>query len=231
LAIPVPLPREVIDGFLSLVDTDDKELATGVIRNLYVTLNETPIVTDKPAPIVMTATAVLAEVLSAPSSKQLALDNYPALFCSLLMRTGTAQAVGGVSVTDACRALRAFLTLNEETVILESMEKDKVWPVLEGKTYDDAVTTVTKLICGVHISRKRELLAFLSKFYSQQSYIGQRVVATAMLAEFVNHSREDAPLLRELVKFLLPRVADKIDKVRKQVYYYHMMNIHIHVIS
>ena len=37
-----------------------------------------------------------------------------------------------------------------------------------------------------------------------------------MLAEFVQHSKEDVPLLRELIKFLLPRVADKVDKVRKQ---------------
>jgi vesicle coat complex subunit len=42
------------------------------------------------------------------------------------------------------------------------------------------------------------------------------VVATAMLAEFVQHSKEDVPLMRELIKFLLPRVADKVDKVRKQ---------------
>jgi hypothetical protein len=42
-------------------------------------------------------------------------------------------------------------------------------------------------------------------------------VATALLAEFVNHSLDDKPLLKELIKFLLPRVADPIDKVRKQV--------------
>jgi len=41
-------------------------------------------------------------------------------------------------------------------------------------------------------------------------------VATTMLAEFVNHSKDDDRLLSELINFLLPRVADKIDKVRKQ---------------
>lgn len=63
---------------------------------------------------------------------------------------------------------------------------------------------------------KRNLIKFLSRFYSPQSFYGQRVVATALLAEFVNHSSDDCPLLKELIKLLLPRVADKIDKVRKQ---------------
>jgi len=37
-----------------------------------------------------------------------------------------------------------------------------------------------------------------------------------MLAEFVNHSSDDGLLLKELIKFLLPRVVDKVEKVRKQ---------------
>jgi len=60
------------------------------------------------------------------------------------------------------------------------------------------------------------LLKFLAKFYSGQSAHGQRVVATTILSEFVNHSADDSALLKELIKFLLPRVADKINKVRKQ---------------
>jgi hypothetical protein len=34
--------------------------------------------------------------------------------------------------------------------------------------------------------------------------------------EFINHSRDDSELLKELILFLLPRVADKNEKVRKQ---------------
>ncbi len=67
-----------------------------------------------------------------------------------------------------------------------------------------------RIISTIHPTHKRPLLSFLAKFYSQQSYVGQRTVATAMLAEFVNHSSEDQMLLKELIKFLLPQVADKV---------------------
>ena len=39
------------------------------------------------------------------------------------------------------------------------------------------VVCVRSIVCGVHANKKRDLLQFLAKFYSQQSYVGQvRVV-------------------------------------------------------
>jgi hypothetical protein len=54
----------------------------------------------------------------------------------------------------------------------------------------------------------RSLLKFIAK--SEQNFRGQRVVAAAMLAEVVTHSGDDAALLRELVKYLLPRTTDTV---------------------
>lgn len=231
LSVPVPLPKEVIESYVSLVsDPADAELAHATIRHLYNTLNETPIIADKPTPIVQTATSALAEIVSVPVAQRAVAENYPAVFCSLLMRCGTAQGVdkpspadkdkGGErapsSSADAIRALRAFLQGQDEKEIISELEKEGSFAGLETKTYDDAVTIVTRVVCTVHPDKKRHLLSFLSKFYSQQSYVGQRIVATSMLAQFVVHSKDDDALLRELIKFLLPRVVDKVEKVRKQ---------------
>ena len=67
-------------------------------------------------------------------------------------------------------------------------ELENVWEGMEGNEYDDAMTKTCAIFCGVHGDKKRSMLKFLAKFFSQQSYTGQRVVATALLAEFVNHS-------------------------------------------
>jgi hypothetical protein len=55
LKYPVPLAKEVVDCFVSLVDTDfDVELTQNTFKHLYLVCNETPIEKDKPAPIVQT---------------------------------------------------------------------------------------------------------------------------------------------------------------------------------
>lgn len=165
---------------------------------------------------------------------ELVRSRYAALFATLLMRAGTAHGVDErVSSKQAIRALKDFFKCVEQDKVLsglhnaeiaegvESAEdkdssKGAVWSKLDSATYDDSVSVITKTVCSELPQLKRELLEFLAHFYSQQAYTGQRVVATAMLAEFVSHSAGDADLQGELIRFLLPRVADKVAKVRKQ---------------
>ncbi len=81
---------------MSLVDTPDYDpaLPLNAVQHLYLVCNETPIEKDKPAPLVQTATAALAEIMSAGErGKVLAREHYPALLCTLLMRVGTAFGV------------------------------------------------------------------------------------------------------------------------------------------
>lgn len=159
----------------------------------------------------------MAQMLRVDSAVSLIEKHYAAILCTLLMRVGTASGVDkGNSSIDACGAVRAFLECASEDVLLKKLDQAQVWPVLEKSSYDDGMTTVTRAFSEVHPDRKRAVLQYLARFFSQQSYTGQRIVATAMLAEFVNHSSDDVTLLREVIKFLLPRVADKVNKVRKQ---------------
>lgn len=236
LETSVPLATEVADAVMAIVETGSTEaeqtivnrpvgmepeydaaLSEKFIRHMIDVINETPIEKDKPTPIVMTATCFMKEIFEVDSIVSILNGMYADVLCTILMRIGTASSVDkGTSSLDASAALRAFLERIGEDVLLKKLDAEAVWPMLEGKNYDDGITIVTRCFSEVHSDRKRDLLTFLSKFYSQQSYTGQRIVATAMLAEFVNHSQNDDVLLRELIKFLLPRVADKVDKVRKQ---------------
>jgi hypothetical protein len=161
-------------------------------------------------------------------------SEYAPLVATLLMRAGTAHGVDErVSSKQATRAIKDFFKCVEQDKVLsalhnaemaESVEstedrdatKGAVWSKLDSATYDDSVSVITKIVCAETPAVKRALLTFLAPFYSQQAYTGQRVVATAMLAEFVSHSAGESELQTELIKFLLPRVADKVAKVRKQ---------------
>jgi len=217
LKTPVPLPKNVIDCFVALVDSPDQELAKQSVQSFYTVMNQTPINKDSGTPLVMTVTAVFGEILKTENIKQLVRSAYAALFCSLMMRIGTAQGVDkGESSKDAVHSLKVFLEAMSEDVILAEMKEKKIWETLKKAKYDDGVTKLTAVFCQEHQKAKRALLKFLSNFYSQQSFTGQRIVATTMLAEFVNHSADDGLLLKELIKFLLPRVVDKVEKVRKQ---------------
>jgi hypothetical protein len=211
-----PLPVAVVDCFRGLATPSESvNLSANTLEYLLTTLNETPVEEKVPTPIVMTSTAALTAVFDLEESKPFVDSKYAGCLSSLLMRIGTAQGVdSGDSSKEAVLALRAFLTRAEEFDLLSTLD-DQVWDVFEGNNYDDAITQFTRLWCGIHTTKMLGLLRFLARFYSQQSYVGQRVAAVAILAEFVNQT-QDANLTSELIRFLLPRVADKVVKVRKQ---------------
>lgn len=218
LQVKVPLPSETAEAFVALVeDTEDGALSLAILKYFFTVLNETPIDEKLPTPIVMACTCALDFILPVPAIKDLITASYPALFCSLLMRVGTANGVDdGTSSKDAVRASECLLKALNEIDMLEKIAAKDVWERMKGKEYDDAITDAAAVFCEVNADKKRSMLKFLARFFSQQSYVGQRVVATAILAEFVNHSADDDALLKELIKFILPRVVDKVPKIRKQ---------------
>jgi hypothetical protein len=214
----VPLPRETSECFVAVVeDTEDSALALTVLKYFFTVLNETPIDSSTPTPLVMAATCALDYMLPVPAIKELITSSYPALLCSLLMRVGTSYGCDdGMSSDDAVRTLETFLTALEELDILDKMNSQSVWDKMKTEEYDDAITEAACIFCEFNPDKKRAMLKFLARFFSQQSYTGQRVVATAILAEFVTHSGDDDALLKQLITFILPRVVDSVPKIRKQ---------------
>jgi hypothetical protein len=212
----VPLSAAVLDCFRGLATpTEQVNLSSPTLEHLLTCLNETPVDEKVPTPLVMTATAALTACFDLEESKAFVDAKYAGCLSSLLMRIGTAQGVdSGASSQEAVLATRAFLTRAGEEELLATLE-DELWTGFESKTYDDSITQFIRVWCGVRPEKMLSLLRFLARFYSQQAYVGQRVAAVAILAEFVNQT-EDANLTQELIKFLLPRVTDKVVKVRKQ---------------
>jgi len=295
-----PLPREVQEVFMVLMDPiegimtasgaldadyasislpdllSNKQLAEKTLIHLLSVLNDTPLDTKTPTPVVMAGTCALSTIFTIGSGdaltykvddgkekkdeviesiylnsvheaavqdslQSLIRTHYAAVASTILMRCGTAYGVDEhISAKQAIRCLKTFFKVAQQETILATLDgkgdKEKMgenddigimltkevenpWATLDSATYDDAITVITREICQHKPETMAEFLTFLSNFYSQQSYMGQRIVATTMLAEFVTHSSQakaGKSLQSELIKFLLPRVADKVPKVRKQ---------------
>merc|ERR1712226_555534 len=99
----VPLPSETAEAFVAVVeDPEEGQLSLSILKYFFTVLNETPIDPALPTPIVMACTCALDFILPVPAIKELITASYPALFCSLLMRVGTANGCDdGTSSKDA----------------------------------------------------------------------------------------------------------------------------------
>ena len=219
--------------------TDTSALPVQLVEHLLALLNDTPIDKDKPSTTVATATAALKEVCRVQSLRPLVIpSHYPAMFATILMRIGVANEVDTpAAAADAVQCLKAFLSLSGDVDMMAELDAAGVWRRLEGSGYDDGMTLMCRSMCVHHAELRVALLEYLGKFFSLQSYPGQRIVATSLLAELVTHSTSAQPasdgsaavdgggsasspagtssLLKDVIRYLLPRVADKLDKVRK----------------
>ena len=213
--------------------SDTSTLPVQLVEHLLALLNDTPIDKDKPSTTVAAATAALKEVCRVPSLCQLVIpSHYAAMFATILMRIGVANEVDTpAAAADAVQCLKSFLSLSNDVDMVAELDAAGVWRRLEGSQYDDGMTLMCRSMCVHHAEQKVGLLAYLGKFFSLQSYPGQRIVATSLLAELVTHSTSaqsgsvgssaasgsssGSSLLKDVIRYLLPRVADKLDKVRK----------------
>ncbi len=213
-----PLPSEVTDAIVAISNPADDTLANDVLQHLVSVLNDTPLDSKAPTPVVMAATCALNVVFEREGIKSLLEAKFSTVLASLLMRTGTAQGVDqtNLSSKQAISALKAFFSATEVKDALSVGDEKACWTGLDSSNYDDSINVITKAVVEARPEARRPLLDFISHFYSQQAFVGQRVVATTMMAEFVSHSAEDLSMQSELIKFLLPCVADKVSKVRKQ---------------
>ena len=207
---------------------DTSALPVRLVEHLLALLNNTPIDPAKPSAAVATATAALKEICRTPSLRPLLLpSHYAPLFATILMRVGVANEVDTpAAAADAVACLQSFLRLSDDADMVAELDAAGVWRRLEGGGYDDGMTLMCRSLCVHHAEMRAPLLEYLAKFFSLQSYPGQRIVATSLLAELVTHSTSAQPvdgaaagsgasLLKDVIRYLLPRVADKLDKVRK----------------
>lgn len=86
---------------------------------------------------------------------------------------------------------------------------------MKTKDYETGVTSLIEALCTEHPQLMRGLFEYLLPFLSR-IYVGHRAIATTIISQFVQHAQRDMPLLRKSISVMLPRVADKMPRVRRQ---------------
>jgi hypothetical protein len=213
-ALPMPLSSEAFKVFGIIAKTP--ELVMQLLNSLLSTLNDSPFSEEKPVMTARAATAALNEVLKLDAVHETFNDYFAPLLCTLLLRVGSSFGVDtGASSDEAVEAIQTLFWAAKETSVIEKCKAKDVFAVLKTKDYEIGVANLIQAICSERPQLMRGLFEYLLPFLSR-IYVGHRAVATAVISQFIQQSQHDMPLLRKSISVLLPRVADKLPRVRRQ---------------
>jgi len=79
--------------------------------------------------------------------------------------------------------------------------------------YHIAVTSIAAAVAKSHKKQMKPIYDFLSTFV-KGNFVGQKIVAATVLAEFINHCKHDSNLLQELIYKLLSSLVDPTIKLQ-----------------
>jgi len=216
LAVPVPHPPVVVKSFQ--VIAKDADLVMVLVDHLTHILNHTILMEEKgvqkktydPLPLPMSATCALGEIMQAEELTAIVKANYPLFAGSILLRFGTCTGMGQAikQITDT---FRQFMDCAKENKMKQIMEERDNWKRLQGTEYHLAITDIASAIGQEHGEEVTALFKFLFPFL-KGNYIGHRIVAAVVLAEFVNHTQGNEELLHNLINALLLILSD--DNIR-----------------
>eukprot|EP00029_Vermamoeba_vermiformis_P010763 TRINITY_DN5740_c0_g1_i2.p1 TRINITY_DN5740_c0_g1~~TRINITY_DN5740_c0_g1_i2.p1 ORF type:complete len:816 (-),score=382.28 TRINITY_DN5740_c0_g1_i2:37-2484(-) len=155
----------------------------------------------------MAATAALAALLEAEEMESLILDKYAHYFGTIMLRFGTARESTEAN-QQVITALQNFIARSKDNKLQDKMDLDSVWTQLEGTgpEYLDAITAITSVVAQSHPEQRRNIFAFILPFM-KSNYSAQCQVSAAIIAELVNHSKDDKELLQRLINQLLNSLA------------------------
>jgi len=162
----------------------------------------------------MSATCALGEILQLDELEELVQENYPMVLSSLLLRVGTAN---GMSTPQAAEQIlstfKQFIEIGKEVALESVMEKDGNWTKLAKPDFHVAITSIAAAVAKSHRELMKPIYNYLSGFV-KGNFVGQKVVAATILAEFINHCKHDPSLLQELIYKLLSSLVDPTIKLQ-----------------
>eukprot|EP01105_Mastigella_eilhardi_P020591 TRINITY_DN4914_c0_g1_i1.p1 TRINITY_DN4914_c0_g1~~TRINITY_DN4914_c0_g1_i1.p1 ORF type:complete len:1654 (-),score=536.16 TRINITY_DN4914_c0_g1_i1:72-5033(-) len=231
---PVPHPKNVQQCIQTIAA--DETLAATFFEHVCNIMNNTRLHEEKsdrkrviyiPLPLPMAATSTLGEALEATGVAALANKHYAQLYCTLLLRLGTSvnaepkpipqkatkdsktpKTVTVAPVQQIVDALKAFLTLEMNAPLCESLAENNNWSKLENaSTYFDAIVELAKATCEAHADKMDSIYEFMAP-YLRGTYMEQRSVTAAVFSEFIRHCEKNPNLLQKLINALIGCTSD-----------------------
>lgn len=139
------------------------------------------------SPRAMSATCALAEIMQGEELEEVIKGNYYLFAGTILLRFGTACS-SPEATQHVIQALRNFITCGKDETLQVVMDANDSWKRLATPEYYNVLTDLTRAICKAHPDEMNNIFQFLLP-YLKGNYMGQRVVAATVFAEFINHSK------------------------------------------
>jgi len=214
IAMPVPHSTEVIKAF-QILATDPK-LVYILMDHLLDIINNSQLYEEKkkggeskieliPTHNPKSCTCALAEVLDVPTTNRIALEYYPKIVMTTLLRLGSANAMTtDPPAKDSQVALKNFFTCTEDEEILKKIEKAELFPKMIGNEYADAIQDTLHIVCTAHPEHIPAMFEFSKQFISR-TFIGHRIPATCIVSVLLFHMKNDRDMIYAAINALLGR--------------------------
>lgn len=228
LKAPVPHSNFVCKALQAIAK--DENLVMTLIQHLFEIINNSQLYEERhiidpktkknslvACHIPMSATCAIGELLQLEELEDVLSENYPLFLGSLLLRIGTAYGMTEKTPSDQiATTLRNFISCGKETMIETVMAKKNSWDVLGTAEYHRAITDISGAVCKSHPTEMDGVYNFLYPFL-KGNFVGQRIVAATVLAEFINHCQNNQNLLSKLVTCILSSLRDPTIKLQSLI--------------
>ncbi len=214
IAMPVPHSNEVVKSF-QILATDSK-LVYILMDHLLDIVNNSQLYEEKkkggeskieliPTHNPKSCTCALGEIMAVPNTKKIALEYYPKVAMTTLLRLGSANAMtSDPPAKDVQVAIRNFFTCTEDETIIEKMEKEDLFSRMIGNDYADAVQDTLHIVCNEHPEHIPAMFEFAKQFITR-TFIGHRIPATCIVSVLLYHMKNDRDMIYAAINALLGR--------------------------
>jgi len=211
LDTPVPHSVEVIKSFQ--VIAKDDALVGDLVDHLTNLVNNQLLMEEKgkgkfvPRKIPMSATCAIGEILETKELQKIVQERYAVFAATVLLRFGTTNGMAEAS-KQTVETFKKWMSCAKEDDMKNMMEMEDRWKRLEAPEYVRVITDITAELAKSHPVEKENMYKFLLP-YMKGNYPGQRVVASTVIAELVNHTK-DSMLLQMLLNCLMMNLNDAL---------------------
>eukprot|EP00049_Salpingoeca_infusionum_P022643 m.7920 g.7920 ORF g.7920 m.7920 type:complete len:1638 (-) comp5302_c0_seq1:139-5052(-) len=219
-----PYDSHVVDMWHAIA-ADDKLVPSIVTDLLEVFDSSVPYAAPQSGPrgaatATVKATCALSEVFAVEQTQSYALDEFPNIVVHILARCASAATIAPAPncnpAQDAIRCLQVFFERSECQAIAAVVEGlSGGWSLLENPdTNHEAFTAIAAGLCNHKGSEIGRIVSCLD-FSLKRIYEGERAVAVALFAEFLNQKcAGDLSLVNALRNGLLGKIVDSSHVVR-----------------
>eukprot|EP00002_Diphylleia_rotans_P016917 TRINITY_DN3289_c0_g1_i4.p1 TRINITY_DN3289_c0_g1~~TRINITY_DN3289_c0_g1_i4.p1 ORF type:complete len:875 (+),score=203.34 TRINITY_DN3289_c0_g1_i4:152-2776(+) len=155
------------------------------------------------------AIATLGDMFQCEELETHGQTNYASLTCTFLMRLGPVNGLGtgGQHTRETIECFIQYLRCIKDDPVANGLSNPETKSRLERQDYYESIFELVSIICKKHKDHMKAMYEFMFPYLSR-TFPGQRIVAVASIAEFINHAPKGDPMIQQYINCLLTRLSD-----------------------